>query len=70
MDKRKHQWCLVYKNKYVLRVGTWRSIENEIEKCPYPYRDDYRNLHIDVCKGMISAFGVGYFCNEEDDKIT
>ena len=70
MDKRKQQWCLVYKNKYILRVGTWRMIENKIEACPYPAREDYRNLPIEVCKGLIHTVGIEYFRNEKEDERT
>ena len=70
MDKRKQQWCLVYKNKYVLRVGTWQMIQNKILDCPYPCRVDYRNLPIEVCKDMINSAGIEYFRNEKEDETT
>ena len=65
-DKRKKEWCLVYKDHYALRVGTWRVMDKCRERIPYPCRSDYRVLHISVCKNMLFSGGVDYFRESND----
>jgi len=52
-QKRKKEWCLIYKNKYVLRVGNWLTIDKIIEKIPAVCQVEYRLLHISVCNDLI-----------------